>query len=103
MPPLLAEVNWNSLLANPDLLVLVAVWAIVGGVVLGAIIAVQWRKVEQAKAEAHLKEQMIERGFTADEIIRVISAGAGRDGARKAARRISEAANAPCCPEPPAG
>ena len=74
---------------------------VAGGVVLGAIIVVQWRKVEQAKAEAHLKEQMIERGFTADEIIRVVNAGAGRDGAGRAARR--KAANDSRCPEPLAG
>ena len=27
MPPLLAEINWNEVLADRDLLVLVAVWA----------------------------------------------------------------------------
>ena len=96
MSPLLAEINWDSLLADPGLLVVIAVWVIVGGVVIGAIIAVQWRKVEQAKVEAHLKEQMIARGFTADEIIKVINTDAGHARGRKAA-------NAPCCPEPLAG
>jgi hypothetical protein len=100
MPLLLGEIDWNSLFADPGLLVVVAVWIIVGGVVLGAIIAVQWRKVEQTRAEARLKERMVERGFTADEIVKVTDAGAGHGGARKAAGRVDKAAGNFCCPAP---
>ncbi len=100
MPLLLAEIDWNSLLADPGLVVVFAVWAIVGLVVLGAIIAVQWRKVQQAKNDATLKQQMIERGFTADEIVSVINAGAGHDKLRTPAERADRAAERACCPEP---
>jgi hypothetical protein len=88
---LLAEIDWNSLFADPDLVVVFAVWAVVGGVVLGAIIAVQWRKVRQAEHEARLKERMVERGFTADEIIGVVNA-------RASDKRVSESASRlDCC------
>ena len=101
MLSVLAEVDWNSLLLDePYLLAVVAVWVLVAGVVLGAIIAVQWRKVQQAKYEAGLKEQMLERGFTADEIISVINAGASRGRVGKLAGRVTETPNVPCCPQP---
>ena len=100
MPLLLAEIDWNMLLADPGLLLVFAVWAIVGGVVLGTIIAIQWRKVEQTKAEAKLKQQLTERGFTADDIIRVINAGASRGRVGKVAGRVTETPDVPCCPQP---
>ncbi len=43
---------------------------------LVAIIVPQWRKAKQAGDEARLKERMIERGFTSDEIEKVIKASA---------------------------
>jgi hypothetical protein len=70
----LASVDWNVLL-EPPAIVFVA----------GAIIAVagiafpQWRKAVQAREEARLKEQMIQRGFSPDEIERVIRASATED------------------------
>ncbi|HVK13711.1 MAG TPA: hypothetical protein VM597_33515 [Gemmataceae bacterium] len=36
----------------------------------------EWRKARVAEQAAVLKRDMIERGFTADEIVRVIDAGA---------------------------
>ena len=66
----LAEIDWNTLLEPP------AIVFIVGGIIaLVAIIVPQWRKAQQAAAEARLKEQMLQRGFSADEIERVIRAG----------------------------
>ena len=93
MLSLLAQIDWNTLLKEPDvlpLLVLVPTFGLVG---LAAIIAPQWRKAQQANAEARLKERMIERGFTADEIINVINAGVGH-------KRVTKAANRPCSTEP---
>ncbi len=93
MLSLLAQIDWNTLLKEPDvlpLLVLVPTFGIVG---LAAIVAPQWRKAQQANAEARLKERMIERGFTADEIISVIDSGAGR-------KRVTKAANRPRSTEP---
>jgi hypothetical protein len=45
------------------------------GVTLVAIIGIfQWRKIEQRRMEAALKQEMLERGMSADEIVRVIEA-----------------------------
>ena len=73
---LLPEVDWDPLIHEPDLLPIILVTGFAGIIVLAAIIAPQWRKAQQASNEARLKERMIERGFTADEIRTVISAGA---------------------------
>ncbi len=98
MLPFLAEIDWNSLLDQPDLLAPVAVLTVTGVVVLGVVIAVQWRKVQQAKAATSLKEQMIERGYTADEIVSVINAGEGHGRAVKATSRVNQVANdRECC------
>jgi hypothetical protein len=35
----------------------------------------QWRKVEQRRTDAALKKEMLQRGMSADEIVRVIEAG----------------------------
>jgi hypothetical protein len=43
-------------------------------------LANEWRKARVAEQNAVLKREMIERGFTADEIERVIAAGSkGKD------------------------
>ncbi len=47
-----------------------------GGVLVFASLAVvQWRMEQQAKCDAYLKERLLERGFEADEIIKVVNAG----------------------------
>ena len=97
MFPMLAEIDWNSLLQQPDLLAPVAVLTVTAVVVLGIVIAIQWRKVKQAKAATRLKEQMIERGFTADEIIGVINAGVSHDRAGKTAGMVKEVDARGCC------
>ncbi len=103
MSLLLAEADWNTLLDDPGILAVVAVWAIVGVVVLGSIIAIQWRKVQQAKHEANLKQRMIERGFTADEIVSVINAGTAQGRLREPAKRADRPTGRACCPEPLSG
>ncbi len=82
---LLADVDWNSLLQKPDMLPLLIVTGFAGIIGLTAIIAPQWRKAKQASDEARLKERMIERGFTADEIETVIKAAAAPERVGKAA------------------
>ena len=86
----LAAVDWNELLNKPDMLPLLIVTVFAGIIVLVAIIAPQWRKAKQAGDEARLKERMIERGFTADEIETVIKASATpKPGGRLARLRRS--------------
>ncbi len=75
MMVMLAQIDWNTLLQKPDMLPLLVLVPTMGMVALVAIIVPQWRKVRQTDAAAALKSQMIQRGFSADEIIRVIEAG----------------------------
>lgn len=48
-----------------------------GGLIVGliSILVDAWRKSRVAEQNAVLKKDMIERGFTADEIVRVLEAG----------------------------
>jgi hypothetical protein len=39
---------------------------------------VQWRKLRQMEMENGLKQMMLERGMSADEIVQVLSASSGR-------------------------
>jgi hypothetical protein len=76
---LVADIDWNGLLQlRPELLPVLAMFATGAAVGMTAIIATQWRKAQQASNDARLKERMIERGFTADEIERVMNAGTSR-------------------------
>jgi hypothetical protein len=50
------------------------------GVCIAAIFGfIQWRKIEQHRLDAALKQKMIERGMTADEIVDVIQATSKRE------------------------
>jgi len=45
------------------------------GIVVIAVVAInQWRKVRIAEIEATLKQQMLDRGMTSEEIVRVLEA-----------------------------
>lgn len=64
------------------------------GVLLFASIAVvQWRMAQQAKCDAYPKERLIERGFEADEIIKVVNTGLRK-------RRAPGVEEQPTCCEP---
>jgi hypothetical protein len=97
MPLLLAEINWNLLLQQPDTLIVLMVPGATAIIVLGTVIAIQWRKARQAECEARLTEQMIARGFTAEEIRSVLTAGVNRRRTGKAADRIDCSEPAACC------
>ncbi len=73
MPLPLGEIDWNAILQQADMFPLVLFLGTGGVIAITAIIAVQWRKAN----ETRLKEKMIDRGFDADEIARVISASPG--------------------------
>ena len=59
MLSVLAEVDWNWLLQQPDTFPMLLGFGTTAIVILGAIITIQWRRVQQAKCEALLKAQMI--------------------------------------------
>ena len=43
-------------------------------VALGCTISVQWRKARQAEISGALKKEMIDRGMTADDIVKILGA-----------------------------
>lgn len=66
----IAVFHWSQLLKMPTLVF------IVGGVIaLFAIVLPQWRRVREVEASSRLKQKMIDRGYSADEIERVLNAG----------------------------
>ncbi len=66
--------DWNSLIQNPDFLEFSVI--VVGSfIVLGVVAIIQWRIAQQAKYDAYLKERLIERGYSPNEIIAVVKAG----------------------------
>lgn len=57
---------------------------VVGGLVFTiSILAHHWRKHREAAYNARLKQLMIERGMSADEILRVVEATSGDAGTAK--------------------
>lgn len=52
-----------------------------GGILAGIVgtIATNWRRVRVAEQDAALKQNMIERGMSAEDIVRVLSAGKRAD------------------------
>ena len=65
-----------------DIVAVLFVTFLFGGGVLALIVATiadNWRKGRAAERNAELKQAMIERGFRADEIVKVLNAGKGSD------------------------
>ena len=47
---------------------------ILGVIVISVVGIIQWRKLRQAEMETALKQQMLERGMSAEEIVQVLLA-----------------------------
>ena len=65
-----------------DLVAILFVTFLFGGGMLWLIVATvaeQWRKVRVAERNAALKRSMVDAGYRADEIVRVLNAGPGPD------------------------
>jgi hypothetical protein len=82
--------DWLSQQSAGQMIGLVAV---IGGplIAIVAIVSAAWARVRraelqarQAETEAVLKQQMIERGMSADEIVRVLAAGQGKNSKQHA-------------------
>jgi hypothetical protein len=56
---------------------LIAVIAIVGGLICGVIVMIGefWRRIRKAEIDAKLKTDMLDRGMSAEEIKTVLEAG----------------------------
>ena len=66
----IAAFDWSRILKPETLIFLMA-----GVVAVSAIVFPQWRQVRQIEASNRLKQKMIDRGSSADEIERVLKAG----------------------------
>jgi hypothetical protein len=53
---------------------MVSMFVCIAIISVGCTIAVQWRKARQVEVEAALKKEMIERGMTADDVVKVLRA-----------------------------
>lgn len=69
------ELACASLIAGGEEEVAAAFFIMTGIVACFTTGVVQWRKRSEAAYNARLKQMMIERGMTADEIDRVVSSG----------------------------
>ncbi len=68
------DLNLNGLLTH-EIFAVIFFWCVAGVVAVTAIVARQWRRVRVAEAVAGLRAQMIERGYSADEIEKALHAG----------------------------
>lgn len=65
-------------------------WAAIVLIVTVPVIMTYWHKIKRAEQDAQLKQQMLERGMSADEIVKVLHAsskGAAHDDECQARHR----------------
>lgn len=90
--------NWDGLFYGPTIPITLTT-GMITVVAVTRIVANHWRQVRIAETDAMLKARMLERGFSAAEIERVIVAGPQR--VAKRARRHDSShpwkAAEPCC------
>lgn len=74
---MLASFDWNQFLTSPFGWLSVAV---IGGVIgsIASSITGNWRRVREAEQMAVLKQNMVERGLSAEDIERILNAGVSR-------------------------
>jgi hypothetical protein len=83
---LLASFNWHYIFDMPNLVLLLGTLIAVCGIGAAA-----WHKTAIATEQLRLKRMMVERGYSPEEIVRVMNAG---DHPGQASRNHREAA---CC------
>ncbi len=66
--------SWQTFFSNTDAVAIVCGTVMVFLVVVVPVGIVYWYRLAKARAEAHLKQAMVERGMSADEIERVLQA-----------------------------
>ena len=71
MATVLAEFAWTR-----DTIMAVGLVLVMAGIPLASILGWYWLKLHQTRSNNALKQSMVERGMSADEIERVIAAGA---------------------------
>jgi hypothetical protein len=87
----LSGFDWNTYVREGDFAGLV-VCIIMAIIVITALALWHWSKVRIAEAELRLKERMVDRGFSPEEIERVFATGSSK---RRGRRHLRSEADAP--------
>ncbi|MBC7816122.1 MAG: hypothetical protein IAG10_04405 [Planctomycetaceae bacterium] len=58
-------------------LIAMTFWLVMGLTWLTSIVANQWRRARKAELELMLKQDMLQRGMSADDIVKVLKASQG--------------------------
>jgi hypothetical protein len=91
--PLIAgRIDWDKFV-NGDVFPVMVVWTVIAIMIVIWVVAVQWRRVRIAEADVGLKLRMLERGYSADEIAKVLEAGVPA----KEQKRRRSATDKGCC------
>lgn len=59
---------------DEDVLIPLVIMTSLTLIILGSVVATQWRKLKSQELETDLKAEMIQRGMSADEVERVLAA-----------------------------
>ena len=86
---------WHALLSGDTMPVMLLI-AMIAVVCIVSVIAVQWRRVRVAEADATIKARMIEKGYSADEIERVLHAESQRPRHRSSGNRCGVVSGERC-------
>jgi len=73
----LAEINWEAIIQPQN--IPYAVFAMVIIVTVSGVIGGTWQKVKQHEHEVQLKRDLVARGFSVEEIERIVKAKHGKD------------------------
>ena len=65
---------WETLQTHPEKLGPIVLYCAIALVILGGAGIKAWRKNESGKRDAELKMEMLARGMSADDIVRVLEA-----------------------------
>ncbi|UCG32542.1 MAG: hypothetical protein JSU68_12865 [Phycisphaerales bacterium] len=93
----LASIDWNNVFQQP-----IPVFMLAAIVALAYIIAGTIRKIVAATELTRLKQMMVERGYSPEDIVRVVSAGeqpGRKPQVHAAVLRGTPAAAVQCCSE----
>lgn len=73
----LAEVNWEAIF-TPSNMPFIAIFGMVTIITVSGVIGGTWQKVKQHENEVRLKRDLVARGYSADEIERIVRTKHGK-------------------------
>ncbi len=73
----LAEVNWDAIF-SPANMPLIAVFGMVTTVTVIGVLTSSWQKVKQHEGEMRLKRDLVAKGYSVEEIERIVRVKHGK-------------------------